>query len=38
LDRRVPQIEREGERQIAADAAALRAMAVARLIDLERER
>lgn len=37
LDRRVPHIEREGEVQIALDAAALRARAVARLADLEEE-
>lgn len=37
LDRRVPHIEREGEMQIALDAAALRARAVARLADLEEE-
>lgn len=37
LDRRVPHIEREGEVQIALDAAALRARAVARLAALEEE-
>ena len=37
LDRRVPHIEREGEMQIALDAATLRARAVARLADLEEE-
>jgi hypothetical protein len=37
LDRRVPHIEREGEVQIALEAASLREKAVARLAALERE-
>lgn len=37
LDRRVPHIEREGEVQIAHDAATLREKAVARLAALETE-
>jgi len=37
LDRRVPQIERSGEVPIARAAAALRAEAVKRIADLERE-
>lgn len=36
LERRVPQIEREGETEIARDAAALKARAIARLAELER--
>jgi hypothetical protein len=35
IDRRVPHLEREGETQIAADAAELRARAVARIAALE---
>jgi hypothetical protein len=35
LDQRVPHIERAGERQIALDAAALRAEAVERLASLQ---
>jgi len=34
LDRRVPHIERAGERQIASDAAKLRSEAVARISEL----
>jgi hypothetical protein len=34
LDRRVPRVERAGEADIARDAAALRAKAVARLAEL----
>lgn len=37
LDRRVPNIEREGETVIATDAAALKALAEARLAELERK-
>jgi hypothetical protein len=37
LDRRVPDLEREGEIEIAADAVALRARAVDRLAGLERQ-
>lgn len=37
LDRRVPRVERAGEASIANEAAALRARAVRRLQDLERE-
>jgi hypothetical protein len=37
LDRRVPHIEREGEVQIARDAATLREKALARLAVLEGE-
>ena len=37
LDRRVPQIHREGEAAIARDAAALRARALLRITELERE-
>ncbi len=37
LDRRVPNIERQGETVIASEAAALRARAVARLAELERK-
>jgi hypothetical protein len=37
LDRRVPQVERSGEASIARAAAALRAEAIARIADLERE-
>jgi len=37
LDSRVPHLEREGETQIARDAAALRDKAVARLARLELE-
>jgi hypothetical protein len=36
LDRRVPQLHRTGERDIASDAAALRARAQARIDTLER--
>jgi hypothetical protein len=36
LDSRVPHLEREGETQIAREAAALRNKAVARLADLEK--
>jgi hypothetical protein len=36
LDRRVPQIERAGEIDIANDTAALKAKALARLSELER--
>lgn len=35
LDSRVPQLEREGERQIAEEAAALKRMATERLAQLE---
>jgi hypothetical protein len=38
LDRRVPQVQRAGEFAIARDAAALRARAVKRLEELERDR
>ena len=38
LERRVPHIEREGELDIAREAASLKALAVARLAELERER
>lgn len=37
LDRRVPRVERAGEASIAREAAALRARAVMRLHDVERE-
>jgi hypothetical protein len=37
LDRRVPQVQRAGEIAIARDAAALRARAVKRIEELERE-
>ena len=37
LDRRVPQVQRAGEVSIARDAAALRAGAVKRIEELERE-
>ena len=37
LDRRVPQVQRAGEASIARDAAALRARALTRLDELERE-
>ena len=37
LDRRVPNIEREGELDIAREAAALKARSVARLAELERK-
>jgi hypothetical protein len=37
LDRRVPQVERSGEASIARAATALRAEAVVRIADLERE-
>jgi hypothetical protein len=37
LDRRVPRVEGAGEMAIARDAAALRAKAVERLAELERE-
>jgi hypothetical protein len=36
LDRRVPRLEREGERAIARDAAALRDEAMKRITELER--
>ena len=36
LDRRVPRLEREGERAIARDAEGLRRMALKRIADLER--
>lgn len=35
LDNRVPQLEREGERRIADEAAALRLKALARIAELE---
>jgi hypothetical protein len=38
LDRRVPHIERAGEASIARDAAALKARALKRIEELERER
>jgi hypothetical protein len=38
LDRRVPQVQRAGEVSIACDAAALKARALQRIEDLERER
>jgi hypothetical protein len=38
LDRRVPQVERVGEASIARDAAALKARALKRIDELERER
>ncbi len=38
LDRRVPQVHREGEAAIARDAAALRAKALARIQELEHRR
>ena len=37
LDRRVPQIQRAGEASIARDAAALKARALKRIEELERE-
>ena len=37
LDRRVPQVQRAGEVSIARDAAALKARAVRRIEELERE-
>jgi len=37
LDRRVPQVEQAGEAGIARDAAALRAKAVKRLMELDRD-
>ena len=37
LDRRVPQVQRAGEASIARDAAALRARALKRINELERE-
>ena len=37
LDRRVPQVQRAGEASIARDAAALRARAMRRIEELERE-
>jgi len=37
LDRRVPQVERVGEAAIARDAAALKARALKRIEELERE-
>ena len=36
LDRRVPRLEREGEREIALDAKALRRGALKRIAELER--
>jgi hypothetical protein len=36
LDRRVPRLERDGERDIARDAAALRGEALIRIAELER--
>ena len=38
LDRRVPQVQRAGEASIARDAAALKAQALKRIEELERER
>jgi hypothetical protein len=38
IDRRVPHVEREGEIEIARDAEALKAKAVKRIAELERER
>jgi hypothetical protein len=38
LDRRVPQIEREGEIRIAREAAELKDLAVARLAELSQKR
>ena len=37
LDRRVPQLDRKGERDIARDAAALRAEAMNRIREIENE-
>ena len=37
LDRRVPQVERAGEASIARDAAALKARALQRIEELQRE-
>jgi hypothetical protein len=37
LDRRVPHLDRKGERDIARDAAALRAEAMKRIEEIERE-
>lgn len=37
LDRRVPQVERTGEIRIARDAAALKADALRRIVELEQE-
>ena len=37
LDRRVPHLEREGERAIARDASALRAAALKRIAEIERQ-
>jgi hypothetical protein len=37
LDRRVPQVDRAGEAEIASDAAALRARALERIQELERQ-
>ena len=37
LDRRVPNLHREGETTIASEAAALKARAMARLAELERK-
>ncbi len=37
LDRRVPRVERAGELSIARDAAALKASALKRIAELERE-
>ena len=38
LDRRLPQVQRVGEASIARDAAALKARALKRIEELERER
>ena len=38
LDRRVPQVQRAGEASIARDAAALKARALQRIEELQRER
>lgn len=38
LDRRVPQVQRTGEASIARDAAALKARALKRIEELERDR
>ena len=37
LDRRVPQLDRKGERDIARDAAALRTEAMKRILEIERD-
>jgi hypothetical protein len=37
LDRRVPHLDRKGERDIARDAAALRVEAMRRILEIERE-